>query len=384
MKRRRFLAAGCAGGMSLLPGISSAQDSWLAPARFTRPELTSDEGGLWALMDREETRLRRSPFSIHDAVLTEYVREIICRLAGDHCPDVRVYLVRNRFFNANMAPNGMMQVWSGLMLRMDNEAQLAAVLGHEIGHYLERHSIDSMRDRKNRTAAMTVFSMFGIVGAIGSFVAAAGAFAYSRDHERQADRIGLTLMSKAGYDPTQAGKVWENLLQEVKAKPGGDPSKSSPMFATHPPADERQSTLAQLAANLPSGITNQNIWEEKTAPYRREWLNEEVKRGQFEESIALLTRLMARTPNQADYPFSRGEVYRMRAKDNDFDMSIGDYKTAIALGDEPPESHRGLGMIYRQRNQVAEAKASFERYLQMAPNASDFSMVKSYVEELGA
>jgi predicted Zn-dependent protease len=80
-------------------------------------------------MDREETRLRRSPFAIRDPALREYVQGIACKLAGEHCPDVRVHLLSTPLFNASMAPNGMMQVWTGLMLRMENEAQ-PAILGH--------------------------------------------------------------------------------------------------------------------------------------------------------------------------------------------------------------------------------------------------------------
>ncbi|HTD07141.1 M48 family metallopeptidase [Undibacterium sp.] len=354
------------------------------PPRMERPDVATDEGGLWALMDREEAKLRRSPFAIRDAELRSYVQEIICRLAGDHCPDVRVYLVRNRYFNANMAPNGMMQVWSGLMLRVDNEAQLAAVLGHEIGHYLQRHSIDTFRDARSRSAFGVFLGMFGVIGLVGQLASVAGAFANSRGNELQADRIGLSLMSKAGYDPAEAAKVWENLLLEAKANPAGDPTKNSPMFATHPPMADRKDTLAQLAAALPRGVTNEKTWQEKTAPYRREWLNEEVKRGQFEESIALLSRLMQRSPEQPDFVCARADVYRMRSSDTDLNAALADYQAAIALGGEPPEAHRGMGMIYRQRDQPAETKKSFTRYLQLAPEAPDSAMIKNYLEELGA
>ena len=98
------------------------------------------------MMDREESRLRLSPFTLRDAQFTAYIQDIACRLGGEHCPDIRVYLMRTPFFNASMAPNGMMQVWTGLLLRVENEAQLAAVLGHEIGHYVARHSVDQLRE----------------------------------------------------------------------------------------------------------------------------------------------------------------------------------------------------------------------------------------------
>lgn len=335
------------------------------------------------MMDREETRLRRSPFSIRDPQLRDYIQGIACRLAGDHCPDVRVHLVRTPLFNANIAPNGMMQVWTGLLLRMENEAQLAAVIGHEIGHYLARHSVDRLRDVKARTAFGQFLGIFGVAGAIGQLAVLAGAMAYSRDHEREADTIGVTLMHKAGYDGAEASKVWQNLLLELKARGGDNPFSMSPMLATHPAPEERQETLAQLAKTASGGVTNEAQWRDKMKPFLREWLMEEVRRGQHEESIALLTRMIGSSPAQADFAYARGEVYRLRAQENDLDAAIADYQLAVRVGGEPPETHRGLGAIYRLRNQAAEARVSFERYLKLAPNAPDISMIRNYMEELG-
>src|SRR6185312_709398 len=157
MRRRRFmLCCGCA-AFGALPCVGAlaqaAPTDWQMPARFTRPAASTDEGSLWAFMDREEHRLQQSAFVIRDKALHDYVAGVVCKLAGEHCPDIRVYIVQTPLFNASMAPNGMMQVWSGLLLRMTSEAQLAAVLGHEIGHYLARHSIERLRDAKSKSAA---------------------------------------------------------------------------------------------------------------------------------------------------------------------------------------------------------------------------------------
>jgi hypothetical protein len=137
---------------------------WRSPQRFVRPDLASDEGGLWALMDREEMRLRRSPFAIRDAALRDYIQGIACKLAAEHCPTSGCMRCAPRSSTRSMAPNGMMQVWSGLLLRVENEAQLAAVLGHEIGHYLQRHTLDRLRDAKARSAFATFMAAFGVVG----------------------------------------------------------------------------------------------------------------------------------------------------------------------------------------------------------------------------
>jgi predicted Zn-dependent protease len=380
MRRREFLRVGCAYCAGMLPVIATAQSDWQMPARFSRPEAASDEGGLWSMMDREETKLRRSPFALRDQQLQAYIHDMVCRLAGEHCPDVRVYLVRTPFFNASMAPNGMMQVWTGLMLRVDNEAQLAAVLGHEIGHYLARHSVERLRDVKSRSAFGQFLGMFGAVGAVGQLGLVASMFAYGRDHEREADKIGALLMRKAGYDIAEASKVWENLLLEIRARPGNE--SRSPMFATHPPPEERKETLSALAAASPGGETHQDEWQRHVKPFLREWLAEEVKRGQHEESLALLTRMIGRSPQLADYHYARGEVYRLRASEGDLDAALTDYRAAQGAGGEPPETHRGMGLVHRARKNVEQARASFQRYLELAPDAPDSAMIKSYVEEM--
>src|SRR5215831_9630937 len=117
-----------------------------------RPTPGSDEAGLWMQMDRAELTLRTSANLVYDPALNEYVRQIVCRLAGPHCDGLRVYIVRNPEFNASMAPNGMMLVWTGLLLRMENEAQLAFILGHELGHYLRRHALQQFRDASTKSA----------------------------------------------------------------------------------------------------------------------------------------------------------------------------------------------------------------------------------------
>jgi predicted Zn-dependent protease len=380
MNRRRFLAAGCAGCASLVPALGFAQSEWAAPARFTRPDIASDEGGLWAMMDREESKLRRSPFALRDAQFQAYIQDMACRLGGAHCPDIRVHIVRTPFFNASMAPNGMMQVWTGLLLRVENEAQLAAVLGHEIGHYLARHSVERLRDAKARSAFGQFLGLFGLVGALGQVGLLASMMAYSRDHERDADRIGLRLMHQAGYAPAEAARVWQNLQLEVKARP--DEGARNPLFATHPAPEDRQQELATLAATYQGGATNDAEWQKRVRPFLRDWLTEEVRRGQHEETLALLTRLMERMPSRPEYVAARAETYRLRGKDGDLDKALGDYKAAVSIEGTPAEAYRGLGMIQRLREQPVEAQANLLRYLELAPEAPDAAMIKSYVEEL--
>jgi predicted Zn-dependent protease len=358
-----------------------AADASLVPARLARPALDTDEGGLWAMMDREETRLRRSSFVVRDEKLNNYLRTLICKLGGEHCADVRIHVVRTPQFNATMAPNGMMQVWSGLLLRVENEAQLAAVLGHELGHYLERHLLERMRDVKSKSAAATFLAMFGLVGALASLGVAASMFAFNREQEQRADRIGMRLMQRAGYDGAQAAQVWDNLLGELKITGGEEAGKRSAMFATHPPAANRRDELLALAGTA-GGSLGDGEFERVVAVHRLDWLQEEIRRGQFEESLVLFDRMLRKSPDDAQVLFARGEIRRLRDQPEDLQPAIDDLARASVAEQGPLESHRSLGLAHKRRADAPAAVAAFEKYLTLAPTAGDAGLIKTYISEL--
>ena len=332
-------------------------------------------------MDREESRIRRSPFRLRDEALSAYLTDIACSLAGDHCPDIRVYPMRVPFFNASMAPNGMMQVWSGLLLRMENEAQLAAVIGHEIGHFLQRHSLERLRDLKSRAAFGQFLGMLGAAGLAGQLVTLAGAFAFSREHEREADRIGVALMRKARYDLREAAKVWGNLLDEIKSNPAVDPSRHNVLFATHPPSDERRAALEGLAAGS-SGATHEERFRARLAPWRFGLLEDELRRGQFQESLTLIERMLLREPGNAELLHFRGEARRQRNQDADRALALADFEAAVATGRAPAESYRSLGYLHKAFDRPAAAQQAWQQYLERAPLAADAALIKQSLEEL--
>ncbi len=381
MKRRTFLAAGCAHCAMLAGGNALAEAAdWAIPARFTRPSLDSDEGGLWAFMDREEKRLRRSPFRMRDKNLRNYLHDIACRLAGQHCPDIRIYPVRTPWFNANMAPNGMMQIWSGLMLRVDNEAQLAAVIGHEIGHYLQRHAVEQLRDLRSRSAFGQFLGVaLGGVGLIAQLALLAGQFSYSRDQEREADRIGLSLMRDAGYAPGEAAHVWRNLREEAAA--AGDPEKHSVLFASHPAPSDREQTLEKLAGDA-QGETGVERWRVRIDPYLMALLNDELRRGQYGETLVLLERLIARDGANGRLMYARGETYRMRAEEGDLTRAIDALDAAVDQPDAPAEAWRSLGLCQQDAKANEPARQAYLRYLEQAPDAPDAEMIHSYIQSL--
>jgi Zn-dependent protease with chaperone function len=383
MERREFIrTCGCCG---FAAAAASYLDAFDLPARLQRPDVKTDEGGLWAQLDRAEERLKHSPFLVREAELNGYIHGIACRLAQSHCPDLRTYVVRSPYFNANMAANGMMQVWTGLLLRTQNEAQVAAVLGHEIGHYVSRHSLEQLRDAKSRSAFASLIGVVPVAGTLAAVGLLAGGFAYSREHERTADAIGVELMAAAGYPPLEASRVWGNLLQELAAEKdwSGEPEKRSLLFATHPPTKERQATLLERAQAMGKADLDPGVIPMRRAisPHRYAWLEDELKRRRYGESYALLTRLCADNGEDGEAVYFLGELYRRRNAEGDAELAFRGFQKAAALPGVPPEVHRSLGMLHQKAGRIPEMRAAYTRYLQAKPAAEDAEMIRAYLTE---
>jgi predicted Zn-dependent protease len=273
---------------------------------------------------------------------------------------------------------------------MSNEAQLAAVLGHEIGHYLSRHTLERLRDAKSRSAFGQFLGMaLGAAGAGGAGLLAelaltAGMFSYSRDQEREADRIGLELMTAAGYAPMEASTVWAQLLAELKAESDwtGDPASHSVLFASHPAVEERCAELATRAEAMPktSTVVGGEKWHEMMAPFRRNWLGDELHRHRSGETLALLERMIEAEPADGLLYFFRGEAYRLRAAVGDRQRALDAYAAAERLADAPPDLYRNRGMLLRAEGDEDGARQAFEQYLSLRPTAEDAEMIRSYLK----
>jgi predicted Zn-dependent protease len=155
----------------------------------------------------------------------------------------RFGLLRTDSVNAFATPGGFVTVTAGLVKQLQNEDELAFVLAHEVAHVLRRHHYRVvLRQRLAETAAKNLQAATGDAG--NSALSQASAQIYARgldkNSEFEADRIGVELMTQAGYDPAAAMGVLER-LQRLK----GDDPRAELLFATHPSPAERLDTLLQ-------------------------------------------------------------------------------------------------------------------------------------------
>ena len=356
-------------------GQLTIDDAMLHPGY--RPEEGSDEEGLWRMMDRAENDLKLSRFVVRDPQLNEFISDMICRLGKDYCPDIRAYIVRTPYFNASMAPNGMMQIWTGLLLRCSDEAQVAAIVGHEMGHYIHRHSIQRFRDVRNK-AGLNAFLALGLAAAgqgwagdITNLALTASIYSFSREQEREADSVGLEMMARAGYTPVAAHEVWEQLLSEQEASTAD--RTQSVMFASHPAPQERLETLREQAQRLDGeqGDRGYDRFRESLAGVRQQIVEDEVALRQYGRSEVVFERLIAQSPEDGLLWYGKGEVYRLRAAPGDLELALSAYRTALDTGKAPPETYRSIVLVQLRQGNKDEARSTLERYLEQYPEAAD-------------
>lgn len=354
-----------------------------------RPDPQSEEADFWMMTDRAERQIKTSGRLVKNPAVNAYVRDVVCTIAGPYCGDIRVYVVRVPDFNASMMPNGTMQVWTGLLLRAQNEAQLAYVIGHEIGHFLRRHTLKRFRDIRTKTDALVFVQLavgaagYGYVGDIAQLLTLASIFAYGRDQERESDDVGFRRMVEGGYDPHEAAKIWQALIAERDAS---DEPDRIIFFASHPSTEERVETLNRLAAEVArdktQGATGQERYRAAILPFRGELFRDELRARRFDRLQVVLDHHFEAGANVGELYYFQGELYRLRGEDGDDALAIESYRKALARDDAPPETYRDLGLVLIKTGERVEARRTFELYLATAPGAEDRAMVESYIAQL--
>ena len=396
MSRRALLVGGGAAAAALHTGVAQArvrpQDMVPLVGPGFRPT-DKDEQGIWQLMDRAEEEIAGSNLLITDPKLTGYLRDLIGTVGGPAAKDFRIYLARIPEFNAMMFPSGFAIIFSGLLLRMRNEAQLAGVIAHEGGHFLRRHMIRSWRDQRRKTDLFAIGAMVAGVGGaaggvyMGDYVRLAqlgtilSLFQYSRAMEAEADAMGAKLIAEAGYPPVEMADVWEQLIGEEKqsARYRRKRRRRGSLFDTHPSPDSRLVDLRISAAEVTvPGRRYDNGRERYLArigPIRQMMLDDQVKLNDPGASQYLIETL-AKDGWNGLFRFYEAEIWRLRNRQGDDLRAAQGYAAAVVYPDAPADAWRWHGISLLKAGRHGEARTAFARYLTMKPDASDAAWVR--------
>lgn len=210
------------------------------------PDSQLNQMGLQAFADLK-TKKPLSQNNKHIAFVTCIADAITYESGGQW----EVIVFADDSLNAFALPSNQIGVHTGLINMVDNQDQLAAVIGHEVGHVLARHSNERLSQKTAVSQGVALVSAVSqpasALGQLGITALGLGAqygiiLPFSRDHESEADIMGLDLMAKAGFDPKQSVRLWQKM---AKASQGQQPAE---FMSTHPSHSTR---IKELTAHLP-------------------------------------------------------------------------------------------------------------------------------------
>jgi len=209
---------------------------------------------------QENAQVRKQIKQVRDARVTAYVTRVGRRLArvapGAKYP-YSFQVADAAEINAFSLPGGPVWINRGVLRAAGNESQVAGVLAHEIAHIAQRHAADQLtKTLLTRWSLGVLGAMLGNAGGAGTAQAAGAMVAngvflkFSRDDEREADRVGLQIMTKAGWDPRGMIELFEVLRREAKRDPGA----VEVFFSTHPSPEDRIAQLRAATARARRGV----------------------------------------------------------------------------------------------------------------------------------
>jgi len=333
---------------------------------------------------------------IIDPELTAYVQSVGKKLAAvSDRPELpyEFVVLNDSVPNAWAMPGGKIAFNRGLLYELNNEAELAAVLGHEIVHAAARHGAKSMERGIFMQGAMIAVGVasqnknYGnlLVGAsqVGAQMAT---MKYGRDAESEADHYGMGYMKRAGYDPTAGVTLQETF---VRLSAGKQSSFIEGLFASHPPSPERVAankvTLAQLG---PGGELGTEIYTQKVAHLKAtqpayKAYDEGVKalgKGDTVTATKKAEEAIKIEPREARFQELLGDIAMAQKKPNE---AIGLYAKAIQLQPDYFKPHVQTGVALYNLGRKAEAEPYLKKANSLLPTAPAALYLGEIAEERG-
>jgi predicted Zn-dependent protease len=322
-----------------------------------------------------------------DPELTTYVQEVGNRLTQQARRkdelEFEFSVLNDSIPNAWALPGGKIVINRGLLTELGSEAELAAVLGHEIVHADAAHGARAQSKgvltQIGAVATMVVLGTQidnGATREVAMIVPALGAQLltqkYGRDAERESDEYGMLYMSEAGYDTQGAIALQETF---VKLSEGRNPDWLSGLFASHPPSMERVENNRKTAANLPAGGTiGSEQYLRKTAYLRRvkpayaafDEANEALQKDNPALAQEKLNEAMALEPRESKFHDLQGDIYAMDGK---FHKARKSYKQAIRANDRFFYGYLRKGQVEYKLENPEVAESDLKRSLELMPTA---------------
>ncbi len=386
---RRFCLAGVCACLLLLTGCVVNPVTGTRELGFVSTERQIAVGEQQYLPAQQ---MQGGQYGVHPEV-TAYVQRVGQRLAAvsDIALPYEFVVLNSSVPNAWALPGGKLAINRGLLTELRNEAELAAVLGHEIVHAAARHGAKAM-ERGMVTQVLMVGVAIGGGGgdyanaALGAAQTAAGLLnqKYGRDAERESDYYGTRYMAEAGYDPYAAVTLQETF---VRLSEGRDADWVEGLFSSHPPSEERVANNRRLVAELREegyiggdfgADAYQNAMRQLRADTDAYKASDEAGRalreGKLDEAQALIQNALNQQPAEPTFHGLRGDL---RLEQKRYEDAVINYDRAIERDPQYFVYYLGRGVARARLDQHAEAKADLGHSVELLPTAVAY-------QELGA
>jgi predicted Zn-dependent protease len=316
-----------------------------------------------------------------DPELTAYVQGVGGKLVAVSDRDLpyEFVVLNSSVPNAWALPGGKMAINRGLLTEMSSEAELAAVLGHEIVHAAARHSARQMsRGMLLQVAVVgtaiatsnTGYSDLAIGGA--SVGAQLISQTYGRSAELESDYYGMQYMSRAGYDPQGAVELQKTF---VRLSEGREADWLSGLFASHPPSQERVNANIRTAAALPAGgevgrerfqAAMQKTMDTKPAYDAYDEGRKALAGEDYETALRKAEEAIGLFPDEAHFYGLRGDV---RYMEEEYEMAVQNYDVALRRRENFFQYHLQRGLAKEKLGDDLSAINDLERSNELFPTA---------------
>lgn len=322
---------------------------------------------------------------ILDPALTGYVESVGQRLAAQASRDFsyEFHVLNSSVPNAWALPGGKIVVNRGLLTELNSEAELAAVLGHEIVHADAAHGARQQSKGMLTQVGMMAAMIYGSSQAksemgqqIAMMVPQLGAqlitTKYSRDAERESDLYGMRYMSAAGYNPLGAVELQETFVELSKSR---NSDWLSGLFASHPASQERVANNKATAKTLPdSGEFGRDVYMSQTAHLRRitpayetyDKARKALQEDKFKEARSLSNQALKLEPGEALFHSLSGDIYSASNKPG---MAERAYNDALKRDNSFFYHHLRRGQARYEQKKFATARTDLEHSLDLLPTA---------------
>lgn len=355
-----------------------------------------EEKQIWEIGKAHQKQVRETGEVMDDQEMESHLETLVTRLMGDMVEtiglEVKVLIFKDPTVNAWVYPDGAIAIQTGLLAELQNEAQLAAILGHEISHFLNRHAYIQIKSKQKQSAIgkglglLATAAVAAKTGTLNTNLMSAGQVwsdlvtsGYSRNLETKADEQGLALLVTAGYEPNQALPAFEAL--RIKED---DQVNIGKIWSSHPDIDSRLKNLKNQIKKLKSPPHNIPSEQSYIEAYGNALLVDaqlDLQRQRYQRADKTLQRYIRAIPDQPAGHYLLGETYRKQYPEGpDFSQRIQAYQKAISVDQNFALAHKELGMTYRQQGLHQQAASAFKRYLALAPAAADAPIIRWYID----